>query len=64
MTIRLDEDVHSWIMALKDAMRAKNVSETLRRALKKSYPNIEELTQKAETKDEERQRVLQELIEE
>jgi hypothetical protein len=62
MTIRLDEDVHGWIMALKDAMGAKNVSEALRRALKKGYPEIEELARQAEEKDAERQHILAELI--
>lgn len=64
MTIRLDKDVHGWIMALKDAMGAKNVSEALRNALKKGYPNIEELARQAETKDSERQRVLSDLLRE
>jgi hypothetical protein len=62
MTIRLDEDVHGWIMALKDAMGVKNVSEALRRALKKGYPSIELLTLQAEEKDLERQHILAELV--
>jgi len=64
MFVNLDDDVLHWVVALKDAMGVKNVSEALRRALKERYPNIEELARQAERKDSERQQVLSEFLSE
>ena len=64
MPIRLDEDVHEWIMALRDALDSSSASEALRHALMKAYPNIADIAQAAQMKEEERREILERLLSE
>lgn|SRR5512138_159976 len=62
MPIRIDQDVHEWIMALKDAYGSPNVSEVLRVALQRAYPNIEELAEAAKLTADERASKLSRFV--
>jgi len=41
--IRIDADVHEWIMTIKEAFGHNSASSVLREALREVYPNIEEI---------------------
>lgn len=60
--IRIDLQMHEWIMTLKEAYNMPNVSDTLRLVLKKAHPNIEEIVRVNRQKEEERNALLSELI--
>ena len=53
-TIRLDGDLLEWLSVLRDGQNLPSVSEALRVALLRAYPNIEEIVEISRQQEQER----------
>jgi hypothetical protein len=60
--LRLEKDVVDTINILKHALELPNQSEVIREALKRAFPNIDELIQISETKEKEKAEAIKRAL--
>jgi len=64
MSIRVEDDIREWLEVLKDVTESQSLSDTIRKTIKKSYPNIEEIVDQYQEMDQKRRDALGGMIDE